>query len=205
MALLLAESCEKIVRGGVFADYVEREEELPVVRGRLLGDRQILRRFGQVDHIICHFDEHDQNVAENQLLAGALAACGRRVGHESVKRRIRRLQAIFEEVCRADFLDLRGGHHQMEYHRLNEHYRDAHCLAWLALDGLGIRDLLGAGETRCFAFLIDMNSLFERFVSRLTRSTSSTTSARSRPTMSTRASCILTPTVTARPAGFLGP
>jgi 5-methylcytosine-specific restriction enzyme subunit McrC len=53
------------------------------------------------------------------------------------------------------------------FHRLNEHYRNAHRIAWQILEGLGIRDVFAAGETRCFAFLIDMNTLFERFVYRL--------------------------------------
>jgi 5-methylcytosine-specific restriction enzyme subunit McrC len=40
-------------------------------------------------------------------------------------------------------------------------------LAWLILEGLGTKDLLASGQTRCFAFLIDMNRLFEMFVYRL--------------------------------------
>jgi hypothetical protein len=39
-----------------------------VLGGRLLGDQQVLRRFGQVDRLVCHFDEHEQNIVENQLL-----------------------------------------------------------------------------------------------------------------------------------------
>jgi 5-methylcytosine-specific restriction enzyme subunit McrC len=50
---------------------------------------------------------------------------------------------------------------------LNEHYRNAHDLAWLLLDGLGTKDVLASGMTHCFAFLIDMNRLFEKFVYRL--------------------------------------
>jgi 5-methylcytosine-specific restriction enzyme subunit McrC len=60
----------------------------------------------------------------------------------------------------------------MTYHRLNEHYRNPHALAWLILDGLGTRDVLVTGETNCFAFLIDMNRLFQMFVFRLVDSCS---------------------------------
>ena len=167
IALLLAEGTELILRGGLLADYVEREDELPVLRGRLLGDQQVLRRFGQVDRLVCRFDEHEQNIVENQLLAAALSRCSTRVTHESVRRRVRRLLAIFQEACRPDDLDLEGIRHRMTYHRLNEHYRNPHALAWLILDGLGTRDVLVTGETNCFAFLIDMNRLFEMFVFRL--------------------------------------
>jgi 5-methylcytosine-specific restriction enzyme subunit McrC len=167
LALLLTEAIEVILRGGLLADYVEREDDLPVVRGRLLGDQQVLRRFGQVDRVVCRFDEHEQDIVENQLLAAALGRCSTRVTHESVRRRVRRLLAIFQEVCRVAELDLEAMRDRIIYHRLNEHYRNAHALAWLLLDGLGTRDLLSAGKTRCFAFLIDMNRLFEKFVFRV--------------------------------------
>jgi 5-methylcytosine-specific restriction enzyme subunit McrC len=168
LALLLAEATETILRGGILADYVEREDELPVLRGRILGDQQVLRRFGQIDRLVCRFDEHEQDIVENQLLAAALALCATRVTHESVRRRVRRLLAVFQEVCRTDELDLNALRQQrIFYHRLNDHYRRAHELAWLLLDGLGTRDLLASGKTHCFAFLIDMNRLFEMFVFRL--------------------------------------
>lgn len=48
------------------------EDDLPVVRGRLLGDQQVPRRFGRVDRLICRFDEHEQDILENQLLVAAL-------------------------------------------------------------------------------------------------------------------------------------
>jgi len=168
LALLLAEAAEVILRGGILADYVEREDELLVLRGRLLGDQQVMRRFGQIDRLVCRFDEHEQDIVENQLLSAALGRCSTRVTHESVRRRVRRLLAVFQEVCRTDELDLDAlRHYGIAYHRLNDHYRDAHALAWLLLDGLGTRDLLASGKTRCFAFLIDMNRLFEMFVFRL--------------------------------------
>jgi 5-methylcytosine-specific restriction enzyme subunit McrC len=50
---------------------------------------------------------------------------------------------------------------------LNEHYREAHQLAWLVLEGMGIEDLLATGQVRSFAFLLDMNALFEHFIHRL--------------------------------------
>ena len=69
LALLFAEAVEVILRGGILADYVEREDELLVLRGRLLADQQMLRRFGQIDRLVCRFDEHEQDIVENQLLA----------------------------------------------------------------------------------------------------------------------------------------
>ena len=83
-ALLLTEQCERILRAGILADYVEEEDALPVLRGRLLVDRQLRQRFGQIDKVICRYDEHHQNIRENQILAFALDFCGRRVHHPSI-------------------------------------------------------------------------------------------------------------------------
>ena len=46
VALLFATAVKKVVRLGLLMDYRRFEEDLPVLRGRLLGDRQLTRRFG---------------------------------------------------------------------------------------------------------------------------------------------------------------
>jgi 5-methylcytosine-specific restriction enzyme subunit McrC len=166
VALLLAESCEHIARSGLLADYRELEEDLPVVRGRLLVREQVLKRHGRVDRLECRYDEHTTDTAENQLLSAALTVAGPRVAHPAVALRVRRLQGVFAEACTLEGLDLRLLRTTLWYNRLNEHYREAHQLAWLVLDGLGIEDLYAGGAHRTFAFLLDMNRLFEDFISR---------------------------------------
>src|SRR5690606_19593817 len=53
LSLLFAEATEKVLRRGILSGYQEYEEDLAVVRGRILGDRQILKRHGRLDRIIC--------------------------------------------------------------------------------------------------------------------------------------------------------
>ena len=166
-ALLLAEESERILRAGLMSDYIEEEDELPVVRGRLLADRQFLKRFGRVDRVICRFDERKQDVPENQLLTLALDASARRATQPYVRRRTRQLGHVFAGICDPSRLDLRVARQDIFYNRLNEHYRTAHQLAWLILDSLGISDVFSSGRTRVFSFLLDMNRLFERFVLRV--------------------------------------
>jgi len=168
VALLFAEATESVVRRGLLAGYVEREEDLRVVRGRILADRQVLERFGQLDRIICRFDELEHDVDENRLLVAALRVAARRVRTPSVHRRLGRLRAILEPICDPDQLDLRELRRSLSYNRLNSHYESAHDLAWMVLDTLGIDDILASGSTSSFAFLLDMNLLFERFVERFT-------------------------------------
>ena len=164
--LLFVEASERVLRRGLLSGYVEREDDLPVARGRILGDRQVIERFGQLDRIVCRFDEMEHDIVENQLLIAALRVASSRVTSAELQRRISRLRGVLEPICDTDRLDLAGARTTVTYNRLNAHYETAHRLGWLLLDALGIDDLFAPGETPSFSFLLNMNRLFERFVTR---------------------------------------
>jgi len=166
---MLADECERLLRDGLLQDYVTREETLPVLRGRLLVAQQVRRHMGRVDRLDCSFDELESDVLENRLLAAGLAAdTGLRLGRDpDVLLRLRRAHAVFLEACDPRQLDLEAARVALDYHRRDEHYREAHQLAWLLLRGQALDDLFIRGSGRTQAFLIDMNRLFEDFVTRL--------------------------------------
>ena len=56
---------------GVIQGYVEREDELAVVRGRLRHREQVTRRFGQVTPVLVRYDDFTIDIAENQLVRAA--------------------------------------------------------------------------------------------------------------------------------------
>ncbi len=169
IAALLANACERLVRGGILSDYREVEDDLPVVRGRLLAQRQLTRRFGRVDRLECRYDEYVTDVLENQILAAALTLCRQRVSDATVALRVRRLQKLFCEVCSHDGLDLARARAEVCYNRMSDAYREPHSLSWLVADGLGVKDLFQGRSARCFAFLLDMNRLFECFLTKWLR------------------------------------
>lgn len=167
VALLFVTATRTVIRRGLVADYRGFEEDLPVVRGRLLGDRQLLRRFGQLDRIECRFDERTEDIVENRVILAALALLAHRVRNTAVAREARRLHAMFASACApATRHEIDRAHAELLYHRLNSHYEPAHRLAWLIFDAFGFDELLAQGANRCFAFLIDMNVVFERFCER---------------------------------------
>lgn len=173
-SMLLTREVERLVRGGLITDYAEREDELPVLRGRLLVKEQVLNRFGQVDRVFCRFDERESDIAENQLLAVALRLCSRLTKHQRVKRQSRQLFHVISQVCVADRFDTDLGDKQIVYNRRNETYRFAHEICWLIIRLCGIRDMFSSQGIRSFAFLLDMNALFEQFVAVVIRRVLST-------------------------------
>jgi 5-methylcytosine-specific restriction enzyme subunit McrC len=177
VALLLAESADRLVRDGLLQDYVTREDTLPVVRGRLLPLEQVTRQPGRLDALECRFDEFETDIPENRLVAAALDAVGRHARHPHARMRVGRMRAVFRDACDASLIDPAWIDASPEYHRRNEHYRDAHLLSRLVLRRLAVRDVYAPGEASSFAFLFDMNRLFEEFVTWLLRRRLHSTSA----------------------------
>jgi 5-methylcytosine-specific restriction enzyme subunit McrC len=166
---LLSSATERILAAGLRADYVERESDLPAVRGRLLPDRQLLERFGLNDRVICRYDEHEHDIPDNQLLALALGHASRIGVLPRVRRRARALATSLEDLCDPSALANALDPQAFTYSRHNEHYRPAHTLSWMILDEQGPDETLSTGRAAIRSFLVDMNTLFERFLERLLR------------------------------------
>jgi 5-methylcytosine-specific restriction enzyme subunit McrC len=169
IAWLLADACDRLVSDGLLSDYIPHEEALHVLRGRLMVLRQVQKQFGQVDPLEVAFDEFETNIPENQILAATLGATRSIVQTPRLQRRVRRLHSVFHEAADPEAIDPLLLLEQLAYSRRNDHYRNAHHLARLLLRSLAVRNLFTPGGTTSFAFLVDMNELFESFVARLVK------------------------------------
>ena len=131
---------------------------------RLRGRVDIARQLTQPGVAIptaCRFTEFTADLIENSYLKAAVSRSLRVARVPAIDRR-RLMQHL---VTLEDVADLR--HHHADYDRvvftrLNEHYRPALRLARLVLANLTLQDVVG--ETQASSFMLDMNDLFERFV-----------------------------------------
>lgn len=167
VCLMVVEHGERLLRHGVRRDYLTVEDDLRVVRGRLLPDRQLVRHLGRLDRLACRFEEHDADIPDNRLCAAALALAARTARAPGVRARARRAAAEFAAHAPTAPGDVRALLSGLAFHRHNEHYRPAHGWARLLLLGGGLDGLFASGALAARAFLVDMNRLFEDFVTRL--------------------------------------
>jgi 5-methylcytosine-specific restriction enzyme subunit McrC len=167
VCLLLAEETQALLRGGLLRDYRETDDTLPVLRGRLRYRDQYLRRFGQLDRLECHFDEYESNTPDNQLLAAGLEAARRHAKDRDVRFSAVRLGGLLQEACEPPTADADWYERTIRYTRRNAGYRPAHELAKLLLRQLAFDDLFNSSGDGVTAFMINMNTVFERFVIRL--------------------------------------
>lgn len=167
VCLLLAEETQTLLRDGLLRDYREVDDTLSVLRGRLRYRDQHLRRFGRLDRLECHFDEYDSNTPDNQLLLAGVDAARRHAKDRDVRFSAARLSGLLREVCEPDTADADWYERAIRYTRRNASYRPAHELARLLLRQLALDNLFNTGGDGVTAFMINMNTVFERFVLRL--------------------------------------
>lgn len=165
IAAMFAAAAEKAFARGLLHGYVEREEALQTVRGRIRFDEQIRRRFGLPLPVEVRYDEFTDDVPENRLVKAAnrrLRRAGLRDTARSRKtrRRLGRIDALLDGVSLCDYPP--NAVPKVKFDRLNQHYKRVVELARLILR----QDRFEAdrGKFRASGFLMDMNKVFQDFV-----------------------------------------
>ncbi len=145
---------------GLYHSYREQRDRLVALRGRV----DIARQFAQPGVVIptaCRFTEFTADLIENSYLKAAVSRCLRVAGVLPIdRRRLMQHLVTLEDVGDVPHHHTDSG--RVVFTRLNEHYKPALRLAELVLANLTLQDRIG--ETQASSFMLDMNKLFERFV-----------------------------------------
>jgi 5-methylcytosine-specific restriction enzyme subunit McrC len=160
VATFFARSAELATSQGLLRAYRREDDRLLTVRGRIDMAQQV-RRPDLAPSIACTFEEFTDDVIENRALK---AACRRLLRvpllQPEVRRLLHRLLAAFADVTdsevRPELID------RVHFNRLNAHYEAPLRLAQLILRNLSLVDSTGVHRSSCF--LVNMNDLFQRFV-----------------------------------------
>ncbi|MEU6624819.1 restriction endonuclease [Streptomyces litmocidini] len=151
------------LRQGVLQGYREIEEKALVVRGRLREAEQIRRHFGRTPPVEIGYDAYTADTDENRILRGAVERLLRLPGVPGPVRR----RLAHQRVRLADAQPLIRGQELPRWQpsRLNSRYQPALRLAEAVLRGASPEHRpSGAEPLAVDGFLIDMNKLFEDFV-----------------------------------------
>ena len=180
MARLFCVATESTTRRGLRSDYVPRQEMLISPRGRI-DIRAIINRPGLKIPVPCRYDEHSSDIEINRLLRAALRTATQ-TGDLSPHWRYRlRLQL-------AEFEGVTDTHSDPSWvdtwtpRPMERHYESAVRLASLILAGTSISSQFG--QQPAHSFLLDMNTLFERYVTRRLQDAAPDVTVEAQPTSS---------------------
>jgi 5-methylcytosine-specific restriction enzyme subunit McrC len=155
------ESVRKLLQDGLLSNYVEQEENLRVLRGRLAFSKHLTQNAVRRDRLYCRFFQAEVDIPENRVILWVLILLNRAGGwSQDVRQALHSHILHFGGVSLRQFLPRQCP--VFNYDRLSSRYHEVHDWCRLFIDLLSISDK--PGETTFNGYLLDMNELFERFV-----------------------------------------
>ena len=166
LALALVSTARRAFARGLLHGYRTEEEALHTVRGRIMFAEQIRRRFDIPMPVEVRYDEFTDDIRENRLVKAAASKLGRmRLRSRDARGGLGWIAAMLDNVSPVEFPPNNVPH--VPFDRLNEHYRIVVGLSRLILRHSAFESDRGA--VRATGFLMDMNKLFQEFVTQALR------------------------------------
>ena len=162
-AAILAKGIGRQLKQGLYREYLNRKEALPVVRGKIDMPGTIQNRLARERKVTCEYDELSENNLFNQILKTTVLLLIRhaRVDAE-YKNELKKEMLFFSNVDTLNPASIRWS--SIRFQRNNNTYRMLISLCRLVLEGLLLTT--ESGEYKLASFLDEqrMNRLFERFI-----------------------------------------
>ncbi len=161
LALALASAARRAFSRGLLHGYRTEEEALHTLRGRIRFNEQVSRRFGVPLPVEVRYDEFTDDILANRLVKAAAVRLAM-AGLRSLRARsdMGRILGILDNVSLVEFQP--NAVPEVSLDRLNEHYNEVIALSTLVLRHTAFES--NRGTVRASGFLMDMNDVFQEFV-----------------------------------------
>jgi 5-methylcytosine-specific restriction enzyme subunit McrC len=148
---------------GLVHRYEQREENLPLLRGKLHTTRHVVLNAAHPERFLCRFDEFQADHPLNQALKAAVLLLRRVSRNAENQRQLTELQFALDDV--ASLAPNAVPWERIALDRTNVRFHTLVSLARMFLRG-DAQDVSRGGQTG-FSLLFDMNKLFEEYVGRV--------------------------------------
>lgn len=160
IARAFVEQVEHLIDRGLYRTYIEQEDNLTAIRGRIDFREDLNRNVILRHRTYCRFTEYSWDVPENQVIRQVVHLLARWGFSTRLTDRLIALDRQMEDISRSHMTAAEIS--RFHYSRQSDHYRSIHRFCRLFLDGFSLSEAVGT--TGFNGFLMDMNKLFENFV-----------------------------------------
>lgn len=160
IARAFVEQVEHLIDRGLYRTYIEQEDNLTAIRGRIDFREDLNRNVILRHRTYCRFTEYSWDIPENQVIRQVVHMLARWGFSTRLTDRLIALDRQMEDISRTHMRASDIG--RFHYSRQSDHYRPIHRFCRLFLDGFSLSE--GIGTSGFNGFLMDMNRLFESFV-----------------------------------------
>ena len=149
------------LKKGLYKEYLTKQDNLPVLKGKYLINENLKYNFTK-NKIYCEYDEFSENNSLNQFFLYAVKYLQKFVKD---KKLLKQCELIFDEV-EYKSVDI-NRLETINFNRLSVRFKISFEIALLLLRQ---SIPLFNQDKKSFAFLFDMNVLFEKFIARIVKS-----------------------------------
>ncbi len=161
LALALGNAARGAFSRGLLHGYRVREEAQQTVRGRIRFTEQIRSRYGIAPPVEVRYQEFTDDILENRLIKAAAYTIGRlTLRSPRARRSLGWIVGMLDNVSHVEFAPRSVP--DVTVNQLNDHYADAIALSQLILRHGAFES--ERGSVRASGFLMDMNVVFQEFV-----------------------------------------
>lgn len=157
---MFLDEVSKLIKIGIKSDYVELEDNLKFLKGKLKISEQIRKNIVHKERFYVCYQEFSTDRAENRLIKSALEFLYRRSKSSRNQRLIREYLFIFDEISSSS--DINADFSRLKLNRQTKHYEQALLWSKIFLQNKSFSPY--KGNEIAFALLFDMNKLFESYV-----------------------------------------
>ena len=158
---LFALELHRQFQAGLPHEYITIEDRLPVIRGRWLVGQQIARHAHNHTRFDVSYDEFSPDTSLNRVFARTVDALWR-LTQDPLNRRLLLDLRTWLVDCQPHRESLQRDLTKVQFTRLNERFRPAFNIATLFWEQRLVQ--LSSGDHPAFAFVFDMNRLFEDYI-----------------------------------------
>ena len=154
---LFAKKLFQELQYGIYKEYVTEQDNLTTLRGKYLINENLKYNFVK-NKIYCEYDEFSMNNELNQFFLFAVKTL---LSFVKDKRILTQCEIALDEV---EYKSFDVNYIAIHFHRLNSRFKESFEFALLLLK----KSIpLFAKDKKSFAFLFDMNELFEKFIGKI--------------------------------------
>ncbi|PFM64781.1 hypothetical protein COJ48_09090 [Bacillus cereus] len=157
---LFALKLEQELMKGLYMQYVQQEENLPVVKGNILFHKQLQNQAARVNRVHCQYEEFSAENQLNYILKSAIEKLMSNVKQLGTLKKLKRCLVYFDELAFSTITKMDFS--IVHFNRLNRRFEPSFILAKMMLENMF--SLSRFGKEKSFSILFRMDELFEKYI-----------------------------------------
>lgn len=163
IAKFFVENLSQQINRGIYLEYINKEENINVIKGKLLLSNHIKKNHSNKVKAYCGYDEYSENNFLNLVFKTACIIILRKINNDDVKNDVKRILSLLVDVD-LNYID-NNKLLKYKFHRQNERFKEAYELAKLILLNMSMEN--SKGNDSAFSMLFEINILYEEYIANI--------------------------------------